>query len=310
MSTTTLTAVYDMRAEADRAAARLVGEAGIARTDVSVIAQETGATSSSAPADTGLLASLKSLFVPDEDRNSYSEAVRRGGFLLTAQVEQTSAERAMDILEEHGAVNMDERQQTWRAEGWTGEHAPSAARTLPDGTVVATAAAGLGAAPPVTPGAREAAASRVEATSGEEHIQLAEEQLRVGKRVAQGGRVRVRSYVVATPVEETVTLRDEHVSVERRPVDRAPTAEDEVLFAERTIEATEADEEAVVSKTAHVTGEVVVSKTAEERVETVRDTVRRTEVEVEDDRATGEGLAAKPATGNASAAPNGSGRRR
>ncbi len=313
MSTTTLTALYDIRAEADRAAARLVGEAGIARTDVSVIAQETGATGASAPADTGFLASLKSLFVPDEDRNSYSEAVRRGGFLLTAQVEQTSAERAMDILEEHGAVNMDERQQTWRAEGWTGEHAPSAAQALPDGTVAATAAAGFGAASPVasgTAGAREATASRVEATGGEERVQLAEEQLQVGKRVAQGGRVRVRSYVVETPVEETVTLRDEHVSIERRPVDRAPTARDEVLFAERTIEATETGEEAVVSKTAHVTGEVVVSKTAEERVETVRDNVRRTDVEVEDDRASGEGMAAKPVTGNASAAPNGSGRRR
>lgn len=313
MNTTTLTAVYDMRAEADRAASRLVSEAGIAGTDVSVIAQETGATGSGAPADTGFLASVKSLFVPDEDRSSYSEAVRRGGFLLTAQVEQTSAERAMDILEEHGAVNMDERQQAWRAEGWTGQQVPSAAQALPDGTVVATAPPGPGADSPVMPGvarAHAAAPSPVQAIGGEERIQLAEEELRVGKRVAQGGRVRVRSYVVETPVEEQVTLRDEHVSVERRTVDRAPTAADEVLFAERTIEATESDEEAVVSKTAHVTGEVVVSKTAEERVETVRDTVRRTEVEVEDDRATGEGMAAQPVTGKASVAPQGSGPRR
>jgi len=313
MSTTTLTALYDMRAEADHAAGRLVSEAGIARADVSVIAREAGATGSSAPADTGFLASLKSLFVPDEDRNSYSEAVRRGSFLLTARVGQASAERAMDILEEHGAVNLDERQQAWRAEGWTGQQVPSAAQTLPDRTVVATAAAGLGTASPVTPDAvrgREAAASRVEPTGGEERIQLAEEQLRVGKRVAQGGRVRVRSYVVETPVEEQVTLRDEHVSVERRTVDRAPSAADEVLFAERTIEATESDEEAVVSKTAHVIGEVVVSKTAEERVETVRDTVRRTEVEIEDDRATGDGMAARPIVENASAAPKGSGPRR
>ena len=40
----------------------------------------------------------------------------------------------------------------------------------------------------------------------------------------------------------------------------------------------------MVSKEARVTEEVVVRKRAEERTETVSDTVRRTEVEVEDER--------------------------
>ena len=43
-----------------------------------------------------------------------------------------------------------------------------------------------------------------------------------------------------------------------------------------------------------VVEEIVVGKSATDRVETVRDTVRRTEVEVEDDRTTGTGTAAKP----------------
>jgi uncharacterized protein (TIGR02271 family) len=84
-------------------------------------------------------------------------------------------------------------------------------------------------------------------------------------------------YVVETPVNETVHLREEHVEVERRPVDRPVTA-DEELFREREIEATTSREEAVVSKDARVREEVVVHKSAEEREETVRDTVRRTEV--------------------------------
>jgi len=286
MSTTTLTALYDLRAEADRAAGRLVSDAGVARSDVSVIARETGGTGATTTEDTGLLASLKSLFVPDDERAGYSEAVRRGGFLLTARVEQTSAERAMDILEQDGAVNLDERQQAWRAEGWTAQRSTS------------------GVATP------RATAYRDGTTAEEERIQLGEEQLRVGKRLATGGRVRVRSYVVETPVDEQVTLRDEHVSVERRMVDRAPTAADETLFADRTIEATGSVEEVVVSKTAHVTGEVVVSKTAGERVETVRDTLRRTEVEVEDERATGDGMPARPAGGEEPASPGTSGARR
>ena len=107
----------------------------------------------------------------------------------------------------------------------------------------------------------------------------------MGKREVSRGRVRVRSYVVETPVQEQVSLRQEHVEVERRAVDRPVTAADEALFRERTIEATESSEEAVVAKEARVVEELVVRKEAGERVQTVRDTVRRTEVEVEDGRA-------------------------
>ena len=96
--------------------------------------------------------------------------------------------------------------------------------------------------------------------------------------------MRVRSYVVETPVQEQVALRQEHVDVERRTVNRPVTEADEALFRERTIEATETSEEAVVAKEARVKEELVVRKDAEERVQTVQDTVRRTEVEVEDDR--------------------------
>ena len=56
------------------------------------------------------------------------------------------------------------------------------------------------------------------------------------------------------------------------------------LFRERTIEVEERGEEAVVSKTARVREEVAIGKTVEERTETIRDNVRRTEVEVEDER--------------------------
>jgi uncharacterized protein (TIGR02271 family) len=88
--------------------------------------------------------------------------------------------------------------------------------------------------------------------------------------------------VVERPVEEQVRLRQEHVDVERRPVNR-PVTGSENLFQDRTIEATERDEEAVVSKQARVVEEVVVRKDVTEEVENVRDTVRRTEVEVDRD---------------------------
>jgi uncharacterized protein (TIGR02271 family) len=119
-------------------------------------------------------------------------------------------------------------------------------------------------------------------SAGEEAIPIVEENLRVGKRQVEGGHVRIRSYVVETPVQEQVHLRQEHVHVERRPVDRPAKMDED--YRERSIEAEERAEEAVVSKEARVTEELVVNKDVRERTETVEDTVRRTEVEVEDER--------------------------
>jgi uncharacterized protein (TIGR02271 family) len=134
---------------------------------------------------------------------------------------------------------------------------------------------------------------------GEEVVPLAEEQLTVGKRLVNRGTTRIRRFVVETPVEEAVTLHSEHVSVDRRPV-AAGTKVSDAAFTDRTIEVTESDEEAVVSKTARVKEEVVVSKAATDRVETVRDTVRREDVEITgDSQATGTSGAAAPLPSNA-----------
>jgi uncharacterized protein (TIGR02271 family) len=116
---------------------------------------------------------------------------------------------------------------------------------------------------------------------------LAEERLRVGKRDVGHGSVRVRSYVVETPVQDQVTLQQEHVQLERHPVDRPLGGADRTGFQDRVIEATESAEEAVVDKEARVREEVVLRKTTDQRTETVHDTVRRTEVEVEDNRQRG-----------------------
>ena len=120
--------------------------------------------------------------------------------------------------------------------------------------------------------------------TGDDTVQVAEEELQVGKREVGGGRVRVRSYVIERPVEEQVELRQERVTIERRPVDRAVTPGD-AAFTERTIEAVERGEEAVVSKTARVTEEIGLRTDVEQETETVRDTIRKQNVEVEDDRA-------------------------
>jgi uncharacterized protein (TIGR02271 family) len=112
-----------------------------------------------------------------------------------------------------------------------------------------------------------------------EAIPLTEETLAVGKRAVNRGTTRVRRYVVETPVEEQVVLRDKTVSIERRPVaDARPVTNAD--FTDKVVEVTETAEEAVVSKSAQVKEEVVIRKDATERTETVRDTVRREDVEI------------------------------
>jgi uncharacterized protein (TIGR02271 family) len=267
MTTRTITAFFENREDASEAIERLQ-TAGIPRTDINMI--EGSRSGSSPPQESaGFWESLKEMFLPDEDRYTYAEGLRRGGYLVTVRTNDAQYERALDILHDEGTIDIDERAASWRNEGWTTPVGGSAgASSMSSSTGSATASG----------------SSARDLAGGEEVIPLTEEQLRVGKRDGSHGRVRVRSYTVETPVQEQVSLRDEHVTVERRSVDR-PVAGDENLFRERTIDAEERTEEAVVDKQARVKEEVAIKKDVGQHSETVSDTVRRTEVEVDDERA-------------------------
>ncbi|MFC7738844.1 YsnF/AvaK domain-containing protein [Roseomonas sp. GCM10028921] len=291
MMTRTITAMFSDRTAADAAIRQLIHELNLGSDQVRVHAAETatsGSTSTSAGADTGFWASLKDLFVPDEDRATYAEGIRRGQFVVSAEVEEGMLDHAMDILENNGAVDLDTQEAEWRQSGWTGDQAGTgttsavaSSPSTPELGVAATGTAAATAAAPVAGTTSATTAATTARTGSEEVIPIVEEQVRIGKRDVERGRVRVRSYIVETPVTEQVTLREEHVDVQRRTVDR-PVTDADHLFQERVIEATEHAEEAVVSKEARVTEELVIRKEASERAETVNDTVRRTEVEVED----------------------------
>ena len=284
-----ISAFFDTQASAKKAVDNLVA-AGIPRQHIT----ETGGAGAgtAAPAsDRGFWDSLKDLFIPDEDRYAYSEGLRRGGYLVSVNADEANYDRVLDILDEEGAVNMDEREQTWKSEGWSG-YQPGLM-----GAGVAGAATGVGAMTETNyktdTVARSAAmgettrapvAPLAATTTGDaDTVSLYAEELKVGKRDVNHGRVRLRSYVVETPVNESVSLHNETVSIDRRPVDRAVSATD-AMFQDRTIELEEHAEEAVISKTARVTEEISLRKTAEDRVQTISDTVRRTEVEIEDER--------------------------
>jgi uncharacterized protein (TIGR02271 family) len=277
----TITAFFDSREDATEAVERLV-QAGIPRSGINVVAGAQGTQAASVSREgegLGFWEALKDLFLPDEDRATYAEGLRRGGFVVTVQADAAHYERAIDILDDEGTVDLEERAAGWRQEGWTGEEW----RRASSGATGAFTAGGASGVPRTRSSEMQSGAARQASAGREEVVPVAEEQLRVGKREVSHGRVKVRSYVVEQPVQEQVNLRQEHVDVERRRVDRPATAEDR-LFQGRVIEAEEKAEEAVVGKEARVKEELVVKKGVEQQTQTVSDKVRRMEVEVEDER--------------------------
>lgn len=110
-------------------------------------------------------------------------------------------------------------------------------------------------------------------------VPVIKDDIQVGKRDVQEGTTRVQKRTVEKPVEENVRLRDEDVRVERREANR-PVKDPDKAFQEQTIEMTETNEVPMVSKAARVMGGVALQKEVQQKKETVRDTVRKTEVEV------------------------------
>lgn len=292
----TITAMYDSRSEAEAARERLTAS-NIDASRVRIIANEGGSSGGSGSSygntsenteNRGFWSQMKELFVSEEDRHSYAEGVSRGGFLLTAEVDEDDAERACTILEETNSVDFNQRESQWRNDSWTGysgaDSPMGSSSAMTDSTYGSTGGSS-GASSFGSTGTPQTAGTtgRHGQTVAEEHIPIVEEQLRVGKREVNRGGVKVRSYVREVPVHEQVTLREEHVDVERRPVNQTAKAAGLTgdIFQEKNVELSERSEEAVVAKEAQVREELVVRKTAEEHVEQIDDTVRRTEVDVE-----------------------------
>lgn len=186
--------------------------------------------------------------VPASDMDFYLNAMREGSTLVVVNAEESMMDRVTQILVSRDTVDVDARSEEYRAQG-----REMKLRDYNDSDVV---------------------------------LPVIEEQIKVGKRQVQGGRMRVYTQVTETPVEEQVTLREETVHVDRRPVDRAATDADIDAFKEGEFEVTSMAEEAVVSKSARVVEEVVINKDVTEHTETVRDSVRRTDVDVQETDAT------------------------
>jgi uncharacterized protein (TIGR02271 family) len=204
-----------------------------------------------------LIGGLTNAGVSEHDAEYYAEGVRRGGVLLTVRTTEDLSDKAADILDDAGARDVDEKSREWRSSGWQPKHGK------PFGSMTH-------------------ATARTDIKDTDRKMDVVQEELEVGKRDAGTRTVRIYSDVTSKPVEQQINLRDEKIKVDRRAVDRPATPSDLETFKEGEIELTEKHEEPVVKKRARVVEEVRVGKEVNEHTETVRDTVRRKDVRVEE----------------------------
>lgn len=270
----TLVGLYDTFTESKQVVQELV-ENGFSRSDITLATHSAedvedydadytyAETGSSTGRGRELISLLTRSGVPQNEADSYAEGVRRGGTLILVKARDEQSDRGLEIMNRVHLVDIDTRVTQWRQEGWSRfdpEAEPYAATDVRR--------------------ERERYGRRM-ADEGEITIPVVEEELTVGKREVERGHVRVHTYIEEVPVEEEVRLRQESVTVERHPADRPATEADLETFAEESMEFTETAEEPVVNRRARVVEEVTVHQDVEEHTETVRDTVRRTHVDVD-----------------------------
>ena len=188
------------------------------------------------------VSALQQLGLPERDVRLLSDGLNAGGTVIVVSGPEAYTDTAEDVFGRHRAAQVDEKVIT--------DDTPRQAVAAVD-------------------------------TGADAVVPIVEEELLVGKRQVQRGGVRVYSRMVETPVEETVVLQEEHAVIDRHAVNRPVTEADLEKMRIQSVEITESAEVPVVEKSARVVEEVLVSKEATERTERVTDTVRRTEVEVE-----------------------------
>ena len=270
----TVVGFFDNAADAQRAVEQLVSS-GFDRSRIDVSSGTGSGTATTSghhdhDRENGITRFFKNLFGDNnEDADRYSRVGMRSNSIVTVHADSSDeAEHAADLLDDYGAINVNERASQYETTGTSTDYDRSTDTDYDRNRAYSDT---------------DTRRSDISDTSDRDQtINRIEENLEVGKRTVERGGVRVRSRIVEKPVEENIRLREERVNVERNPVDREATRADLENFEERDIELTERAEVPVVNKEARVVEEIRVTKDVDEREETVRDTVRRTEVDVDD----------------------------
>lgn len=258
--------LFDTTQQAEAARKNLI-KAGFPDDDINLISGENLQHEGKAIRHPSIWQRLFGTDVEEDYADVYTRAMDTGGVILTLRADEDDAARAMGILDRHQAVDVPSRKTGLADTGLT---------------TGATAAAGaVGATGTAATSHTDAVHTSLTGDESEEEIlRLAEENLEVGKRLVKEGSTRVRRYVTTEDVTAEVALREQHADIFRRAVDE-PAYLGDIDWSEKVVEVTETHEQPVVNKTAKVVEEVVVRTDESERVETINDTIRRQNVDIE-----------------------------
>ena len=263
-------AVFDTVEHAQNAIRALQG-AGFPAADISVVNNETlDDRGAKVATETGFWHRLFGSDVDLHEAKVYGHTVDRGGSVVTLRAPDTLVDKAVALLHTHNPVDVNQRAASLGI--IAAAAAPLAAKAAAGARAVADTASSVAAKAP--------AAASMPTGNQDEVLRLAEETFNVGKRQVQAGMTRVRRFVTERPVEAQVTLHEEHAEIARRAISDPGYIKD-IDWSDRTIEVRETKEQAVVSKSARIAEEVVIQKKGSDRVETVKDSVRRQQAEIE-----------------------------
>lgn len=257
MSYQTIVAAFDTAAHAE-AAVQALKAGGFHADDISVFDKKRAALREPGPWQRIFGGGLNKY-----EADVYNQTLDRGGFVVSVRVPDNEVAHATGILDLHRPIDVEDRAITT---GIAPAARVEAATALVDAAPIATA--------------QKVAVSPKLAEAHDEVLRLAEEQLEVGKRMVETGRTRVRRFVTERPVTADVTLHEEHAEILRRAV-TDPKYVGNIDWADSTVEIVETVEQALVNKTARVVEEVSLKKIGKDHVETIRDKVRRQQVEIQ-----------------------------
>lgn len=269
-------------------------KAGFLDDDIDIISGDRLRTEGQEARHPGFWQRLFGNTLEEDQAEVYEDAMRTGGVVLSLRADEDQLPRALGILDAH--EELTERSAALPDDDAHG-YATSDGLTAPaSGTLSESGAVDPLHTDPAHRGVARTALTGDE--SDEDVLRLAEERLEVGKRLVSEGSTRVRRYTVTDQVSENVSLHEQHAEIFRRPVSETGSSAN-VDWSEKTVEVEETHEQPVVNKTAQIIEEVVLRKEASDRVETINDSVRRQEVDI--DHASRDPLGADSVTGNRTA---------
>src|SRR6476660_8617415 len=188
-------AIFNYSADAQEAVNRLVND-GLTRDNIDVSYGKAGDTQGNKEYGTnykqdhnesGISRFFKSLFGNDDEADVYTQVAEKNSSVVTVHAKSDEeAERAAEILDDAGAIDVDDEAIKYR---YNSNRGMTRQETMDS-------------------------RSGNDATS----IPVIEEDVQIGKHEVETGGSRLKSRIVEHQVEENLRLREERVTVERNPV--------------------------------------------------------------------------------------------